>query len=167
MLMHGCLYKYKSLVDRGTWEALDSQEKIMLALKLIVEHLSKKLKSNSTNSFQANKKGQSNKEGKTKSTDKIPHRWYFISPIERESRVQKWFAVGFIISAQRKTASQKEEVCENWLQHTPAQCEGRSFAQKPKANAKTSKTKTAQYKTPKTNNKRELQVKMSTAAVHV
>jgi len=167
--MQGALYKYKTLMAKGEWEAPDSQQQQILALTAVVKTLKEKDqgrgKRPEKDSAHKWTRGSRNNNRRRDYEPKREHglQWMHKPPGKNEpstktvdKKVWHWCS--------NDTGAPTTGGCNKWVIHKPATCEGRSFlARKRKADNKPVAEANDARKTKRA--KKELQVKAATLAL--
>ena len=161
-LMQDCLYKYKTMHDRGTWQAPDSQEEKILALQATITNLSRQFKGADNKKIPKNP-GNKKTAAAPKPNDNLPYQWYLIPPAagEPSSKVVRGRTVHFCSA---KYGAPKDKGCNKWVRHAPATCQGLS-KQKAQPGAQKRTFEKPVDPRPNNNKKRALQVKAATMEI--
>ena len=156
-LMQCALYKYKTLLDKGTWQAPDCQQEQILALETQIKQLK--------NSAGGNKSTKKTPHSKSKGHKKAPRpradiQWMFdpppeIGPFKKLVGGKEYEWCSLISGAPPGKG------CDKWVRHPPNECNGtrKRFLN---ARAKGSKPQGSSAATSTKNTRRVLQVKSAT-----
>ena len=146
--------KYKTLLQKGLWNAPDANEEKILALQVEIN----KLKSKSA-------KGKKSTKSKSNTKNKVRKErpsWFSKRPKELElTKAKEWNGIKWYY-CHKDTGGKCEGV---WRQHTPAACKGKAHTFKQKQNQKeNSKRKSDEISGDYDKSKRELKLKKSIKA---
>ena len=147
--------KYKTLLQKGTWNAPDANEEKILALQVEINKLKSK-------SGSKKKKAAKSKSSTKNGTRKEKPAWFGKRPKEAElTKPKEWNGIKWHY-CHKDTGGKCDGV---WRQHTPASCKGKAHSFKSKTSTtETSKRKLDNGKDDKNNAKRTLKLKKSIEA---
>ena len=129
-LMKFMRYKYKTLLDKGEWQAPDTQKKQIIALRVELTTMKLKVKGNNISHRQQHEKskqgiliGKQAKRDNNNNKVKRNYIWQSIKPKGSEPLTLAIYRKTYHwCSEESGTSSGKG--CDKWVCHKPIECEG-------------------------------------------